>query len=88
MTDETKDQEQPESHDSGRSSSTLGAVRTTLSKRDSKGRPLGVYVILGIGVATLFVLMLVVYFWSADRDRTGPADLYLDHPPECPGSSP
>lgn len=69
MSDDTKDQDQPESADSGTSSGALGAVRSTFRKRDSKGRPLGVYVILGIGVATLLILMLVVYFWSADRDR-------------------
>ena len=69
MTDESTEKEQPESSDSGRSGGTLGAVRTTLGKRDSKGRPLAVYGILGIGVATLLALMLVVYLWSNDRDK-------------------
>jgi len=54
---------------SGRSHGTLGAVRTTLAKRDSKGRPLAVYGILGLGVVTLLALMLVIYFWSTDRDQ-------------------
>jgi len=69
MTDDSNDQKQPESTGSGRSAGSLGALRTTLAKRDSRGRPLAVYGILGIGVATLLALMLVIYFWSADRDR-------------------
>ncbi len=69
MTDDTNDREGTTSAASGRSEGTLGAVRTTLAKRDSKGRPLAVYGILGIGVVTLLALMLVIYFWSADRDQ-------------------
>jgi len=69
MTDDPNDQRQPESTDSGRSGNTIGTLRTTLAKRDARGRPLAVYGILGIGVATLLALMLVIYFWSADRDR-------------------
>lgn len=69
MTDDTIDQDRPDPTDSGRSGGALGAVRTTLAKRDSRGRPLAVYGILGIGVATLLALMLVIYFWSANRDR-------------------
>ncbi len=69
MTDDTNDREGSHPADSGRSQGTLGAVRTTLAKRDSKGRPLAVYGILGIGVVTLLALMLVIYFWSADRDQ-------------------
>jgi len=69
MTDDTNDREGSSPANSGRSEGTLGAVRTTLAKRDSKGRPLAVYGILGIGVVTLLALMLVIYFWSADRDQ-------------------
>ena len=69
MTDDANDREGTTSADSGRSEGTLGVVRTTLAKRDSKGRPLAVYGILGIGVVTLLALMLVIYFWSADRDQ-------------------
>lgn len=69
MSDNRQDQNPPESTDSGRSGNTLGTLRTTLAKRDARGRPLAVYGILGIGVATLLALMLVIYFWSADRDR-------------------
>ncbi|MDQ3655712.1 MAG: hypothetical protein M3457_11615 [Chloroflexota bacterium] len=69
MTDDTNDREGSTPAGSGRSEGTLGAVRTTLAKRDSKGRPLAVYGILGIGVVTLLALMLVIYFWSADRDQ-------------------
>lgn len=69
MTDDRQDRKTPASTDSGSSGSTLGNLRTTLAKRDARGRPLAVYGILGIGVATLLALMLVIYFWSADRDR-------------------
>jgi hypothetical protein len=69
MTDDTTDKEQPGSADPGRSGTSLGSLRTTLAKRDARGRPVAVYGILGIGVATLLVLMLVIYFWSADRDN-------------------
>lgn len=69
MSDDTKDREEPRASNPGRSGGTLGAVRTTLAKRDSKGRPIAVYGILGIGVLTLLALMLVIYFWSADRDQ-------------------
>jgi hypothetical protein len=54
---------------SGRSRSRIGAVRTTLTRRDDRGRPVGVYGIVGIGVATLLVLMLIVYFSSGDGDN-------------------
>lgn len=66
MADESKDQKQPGRAGSGRS---FGELRAALTRRDVRGRPLAVYGILGIGVATLVVLMLVIYFWSADRDR-------------------
>jgi len=71
MTDDTKEREGPESPGAGanRSDGTLGTVRATLARRDAKGRPLAVYGILGLGVVTLLVLMLVIYFWSADRDQ-------------------
>jgi len=44
-------------------------VRQKLGSRDSRGRPLSVYGILAIGVATLLVLLLVVYFSASDRDN-------------------
>lgn len=69
MTDDSKDREGPAPAGSSRSPGALDAVRATLAKRDSKGRPLAVYGILGIGVVTLLALMLVIYFWSADRDQ-------------------
>lgn len=69
MTDDSKDREGSTSADAGRSDGTLGAVRATLARRDSRGRPVAVYGILGIGVVTLLALMLVIYFWSADRDQ-------------------
>lgn len=47
----------------------VGSWRDALRKRDSKGRPMAVYAILGAAVASLIGLMLIVYFWSADRDR-------------------
>lgn len=71
MTDDTQAREAPDPPESGanRPGGTLGAVRATLARRDSKGRPVAVYGILGIAVATLLVLMLIVYFWSSDRDQ-------------------
>ncbi len=69
MTDDTKDGDGPPPAPAGRSESPLDAVRTTLAKRDSRGRPVAVYGILGIGVVTLLALMLIIYFWSADRDQ-------------------
>ncbi len=69
MTDDSTDREGTAPAGSGRSPDALDAVRATLAKRDSKGRPLAVYGILGIGVVTLLALMLVIYFWSADRDQ-------------------
>jgi len=47
----------------------LSSVRRKLGSRDSRGRPVSVYGVLGIGVATLLVLLLVVYFSAADRDN-------------------
>lgn len=49
--------------------SVLSSVRHKLGSRDSRGRPLSVYGVLAIGVATLLVLLLVVYFSAADRDN-------------------
>lgn len=69
MTDETNSRSRPDADDAGRPGRPLGMVRSTLSRRDSRGRPVAVYGILGLGVATLLVLMLIIYFWSADRDR-------------------
>ena len=45
------------------------SLRRRLASRDAQGRPLSVYAVLALGVATLLVLLLVVYFSSADRDR-------------------
>jgi len=45
------------------------ALRRQIASRDAQGRPLSVYGVLGIGVATLLILLLVVYFSAADRDR-------------------
>lgn len=47
----------------------LISLRRRLASRDAQGRPLSVYAVLAIGVATLLVLLLVVYFSAADRDR-------------------
>lgn len=47
----------------------LRSVRHKLGSKDARGRPLSVYGILAIGVATLLVLLLVVYFSAADRDN-------------------
>lgn len=69
MTDDKNDRDGVRPAGSGRSGGTFGAVRTTLARRDAKGRPLAVYGILGLGVVTLLALMLVIYFWSTDRDQ-------------------
>ena len=70
MSDDTTNRTPDDATDggSGRTDSRLGAVRTSLSRRDAQGRPVGVYGIIGIGVATLLVLMLIIYFNSGDRD--------------------
>lgn len=47
----------------------LTSVRHRLGGRDAQGRPFSVYAVLAIGVATLLILLLVVYFSAADRDR-------------------
>lgn len=49
--------------------SVVGAVRTRLGARDSRGRPFAVYGVLFAGVATLLVLLVIVYFTATDRDR-------------------
>ena len=68
MSDESTE-EQPGPDASSESGGMTGSWRDALRKRDSRGRPMAVYAILGAGVATLIGLMLIVYFWSADRDR-------------------
>lgn len=47
----------------------LTSARRKLGGTDSKGRPLSVYGVLAIGVVTLLVLLLVVYFSATDRDN-------------------
>jgi hypothetical protein len=69
MTDDSTDQEQPATGDSTQAGGSRGSLREALSRRDAHGRPMGVYAVLAAGVVTLVGLMLVVYFWSSDRDR-------------------
>ena len=66
--------DQPDNTPADRSKSpsvdrALLSLRRRLASRDAQGRPLSVYAVLAIGVATLLILLLVVYFSSADRDR-------------------
>lgn len=69
MTDDSTGQEQPATGDSNQAGGSRGSLREALSRRDAHGRPMGVYAVLAAGVVTLAGLMLIVYFWSADRDR-------------------
>lgn len=69
MTDDSTDQEQPAAGDANKAGGSRGSLREALSRRDAHGRPMAVYAVLAAGVVTLAGLMLIVYFWSADRDR-------------------
>ncbi len=82
MPDDPNDQEQPPAQsgtaapaddstpEPGAGESSTRGVRRALSKRDSRGRPVAVYAILGAVVLVLALLMIIVYF--SDSERTQP----------------
>ena len=70
MTDNTPEHTPPPSAEGrNRAEAPLRSMRNTLTRRDANGRPMAVYGIVGIGVATLLILMLVVYLATGDRGK-------------------
>lgn len=69
MTDQTNEQDPPAAPASGLRAAAPRTIRSTLARRDSRGRPLAVYAILGAGVLALLLLMVIVYFSSTDRSQ-------------------
>jgi hypothetical protein len=68
MTDQPNEQETPAVKEASGSDGP-NRLRATLARRDSRGRPLAVYGILGAGVLALLLLMVIVYFSSSDRSQ-------------------
>jgi hypothetical protein len=68
MTDQPNEQEAPAVKAAAEPDGP-GRLRATLARRDSRGRPIAVYGILGAGVLALTLLMVIVYFSSSDRSQ-------------------